>query len=461
MTRPFTLTALDPPEQGVGVFEPWVAIDPDDPSRAAAVAVYPTAGKGLGYNVWCWRTTDGGDSWSGSRVRQAKFDGEGTADALVAYAADGALLQVVMVMPRKHIDARIEGFRDLTRHNSPTVDERMEDHAVELESNQFPVEDMIAVSRSEDHGETWTGTMIPNSGAGDKTAMAVDRNPDSPHHGNVYVAWCDTASIEVAFARSTDGGRTFEPAIRLGDRSGFYMVQVGVGADGTVHLVWSPSLWRNPKVETDVTKAGLMHARSDDGGATFGEPRLVASHGLTSQSDFGKLGALDLATSPGGALLAVWTVADTLPVERGSQVRNTIRFTHSVDGEEWSEPAALVDLAPDTSQGLPAAASTEDAWHVVAYEADETTTTVRLYSAAHGDLEFRPARALASRQVGANDLYLHGNYVLRSASDILIVGDYVGLAGAGSKLATAVVLPESDDWRSTLTGYAAIIDPAD
>jgi hypothetical protein len=33
------------------------------------------------------------------------------------------------------------------------------------------------------------------------------------------------------------------------------------------------------------------------------------------------------------------------------------------------------------------------------------------------------------------------------------VGDYVGLAGAGSSLAAAIVLPR-DDWPSVLSGYA-------
>jgi hypothetical protein len=454
----FALTPLEPPTPGEGVFEPYTAIDQEDPRRAAAVAVYPTEGRGLGNDVWCWRTTDGGGSWQGSRVTQAKFDGEGAADPLVAYGADGALLSVAMAMPRMHIDARIQEFKGLTRENAPTVDERMEDHAAELKDERFPVEDMISVSRSDDHGETWSATIIPNSGAGDKTAIAVDTVADSPQRGNVYVAWCDTASIEVAFARSTDGGRTFDPAIRLGDRSAFSMVQVAVGVGGAVHLVWSPSLWRNPDVESDVTQAGIFHARSDDGGATFGAPRVVARHGLTSPRGLETLGALDLAASPTGALLAAWSAADDLPAERGSQVRNTVRWIHSADGVEWSEPAVLADLPADTSQGLPAVASTDDAWYVLTYDAGPDSTTVRLYSARHDDREFRPVQDLATRGVGADDLYLHGNYVLRSARDILIVGDYVGLAGTGTTLATTIVLPENDDWHSTLRAYAAITE---
>jgi hypothetical protein len=102
-------------------------------------------------------------------------------------------------------------------------------------------------------------------------------------------------------------------------------------------------------------------------------------------------------------------------------------------------------------------AATDDAWHILSYDADSTSTTVRIYSAGQDELEFRPTRELATRSFGRQDIYLHGGYQLRSASDIAIVGDYVGLAGAGSQLAAAIVLPEADDWQSTLTAYASVL----
>jgi hypothetical protein len=157
-------------------------------------------------------------------------------------------------------------------------------------------------------------------------------------------------------------------------------------------------------------------------------------------------------------LLAAWSVADAPARERGEQVRNTVRWIHSEDGRRWSAPAALSDLAPGVSQGLPAVASTQRAWHVLAYEAGSSRTTVRIHSARHDTLAFRPGPELATRGFGSNDLFMHGNYQLRQARDIAIVGDYVGLAGSADTLASAIVLPENDDWQSPMTAYAAILD---
>jgi hypothetical protein len=85
--------------------------------------------------------------------------------------------------------------------------------------------------------------------------------------------------------------------------------------------------------------------------------------------------------------------------------------------------------------------------------------TVRIHSAGQDELVFRPTRELATRAFGWDDMYLRGiDKGLRGADDICIVGDYVGLAGTGSRLVAGIVLPENDDWRGRLTAYAAVLD---
>jgi hypothetical protein len=93
---------------------------------------------------------------------------------------------------------------------------------------------------------------------------------------------------------------------------------------------------------------------------------------------------------------------------------------------------------------------------VLVYEATAEDTCARIYSAAHSDERFQPSRELIRRRISSEDIYLHGNYQLRRSGDIAIVGDYVGLAGAGDTLAAAVVMPEDDDWRSENAAYAGI-----
>jgi hypothetical protein len=195
----------------------------------------------------------------------------------------------------------------------------------------------------------------------------------------------------------------------------------------------------------------MLYARSTDGGATFSEPVVAARHG---GSDL--IGLPSMAVAPNGELLAAWSeTAD--PLERGVQARHTIRFTRSGDGTSWSAPRPLCDVAPEVSQGMTAVASTDHAWHVLSYDVGPERSDVRVYRAPHGTSDFAAGQLLATRPFGIDELFIHGNYQLRRASDLANVGDYVGLAGCGSRLAAAVVLPAGQDWASTRTAFAGVL----
>ena len=115
----------------------------------------------------------------------------------------------------------------------------------------------------------------------DKPWPGVDRGADSPHRGNVYVAWTrfdeygtkrPDCRSEIHFSRSVDGGRSFAVPLRISDRQGTCLddddtVEGAVpsaGPAGEVYVAWSGP-------------AGLVVDRSDDGGVTFGEDRLVTA----------------------------------------------------------------------------------------------------------------------------------------------------------------------------------------
>src|SRR5206468_3371483 len=63
----------------------------------------------------------------------------------------------------------------------------------------------------------------------DKPWLAVDGSPDSPHRGNIYVAWTrfdvygsknPEHKSHILLARSRDGGKSFAPPIRVSDKPG-------------------------------------------------------------------------------------------------------------------------------------------------------------------------------------------------------------------------------------------------
>ncbi len=115
----------------------------------------------------------------------------------------------------------------------------------------------------------------------DKPWLGVDDADDSPHRGNVYVAWTrfdvygsadPDHKSHIWVARSRDGARTFTPAVRVSDSPGDARdsdgtvegVAPSVGVKGEVYLAWA-----GPK--------GLLFDRSLDGGYTFGADTLVGA----------------------------------------------------------------------------------------------------------------------------------------------------------------------------------------
>lgn len=144
----------------------------------------------------------------------------------------------------------------------------------------------IHVRRSQD-GVTWqpavpvvdhVNTAIPME---DKPWMAADRGASSPHRGNLYVAWTRFDEYGSAnplhrswiwFARSKDGGRSFQPPVRISDDSGGAKddddtvegAVPAVGPNGEVYVAWS-----GPK--------GLVFDKSTDAGWTFGTDRVLTA----------------------------------------------------------------------------------------------------------------------------------------------------------------------------------------
>ncbi len=107
----------------------------------------------------------------------------------------------------------------------------------------------------------------------DKPLMVVDRSSDPTRRGRVYVAWTEFRRHEtvILFSRSENGGRSFTTPIEISDRAGSPKDSVGadegttlaVAPNGTVYVAWSDS-------------TGILLDVSRDGGRTFGRDRHIA-----------------------------------------------------------------------------------------------------------------------------------------------------------------------------------------
>ena len=132
----------------------------------------------------------------------------------------------------------------------------------------------IRVARSTDGGRTFASSIVASGSCPCcRTNLAV--GPD----GAVYVAWrhvFEGSIRDIALARSTDGGATFEEPVRVHadnwvfDGCPHAGPAVAVAADGTVHVAWYTGA---------PDAAGLYHASSGDGGRTFGPRRPLTERG--------------------------------------------------------------------------------------------------------------------------------------------------------------------------------------
>jgi hypothetical protein len=170
-----------------------------------------------------------------------------------------------------------------------------------VEGRRFPASE-LRVARSADGGRSFEAAVRPHDDAGLPTShhfhdLAVGAE------GAVYVSWLDGSAqdrydaehprpetddphahhadaggpgTEVRVARSTDGGRTFAPAVVVAQHTcQCCRTALTLGAEGTVYVAWR-HLYEDG---TGPTIRDLAVARSTDGGATFSAPAPVHADG--------------------------------------------------------------------------------------------------------------------------------------------------------------------------------------
>ena len=154
-------------------------------------------------------------------------------------------------------------------------------------------------ARSTDGGRSFSAPLnLSNSEAGDgkgrltrerwhNGSLDLARAPD----GTLHAVWTAYQG-DLWASRSTDGGRSFSPPLRVAgsDRSPARAPALAIGDDGTVYLAWT--VGQDPK-------ADLRLAVSADGGRSFGEPRVVLAGD-------GHADAPKIAVGPEGALHLVY-----------------------------------------------------------------------------------------------------------------------------------------------------------
>lgn len=179
-------------------------------------------------------------------------------------------------------------------------------------------------SRSGDQGQTFEA----NRKIDGDTCVCCRTSVVVAHDGGVYVAWRKVLGEfrETVVARSDDGGRTFTPAVVVGNDRWVYPscphrpASLGVDDTGRVYVVWY--------TEGEDETPAVYLAYSDDRGRTFSPKRMLnMSKGTFPDHP-------QLAVDAQGRLVAVW--------EELSPVRREVVMSYSLDrGMTFSRPVKL------------------------------------------------------------------------------------------------------------------------
>src|SRR5229473_2893056 len=140
--------------------------------------------------------------------------------------------------------------------------------------------------------------------------VAVDLSGNI-YSGNIYVVWeDDTATANILFKRSTDGGATFSTPTNLSNGLGSsFNPRMAVDAHGNINVVWEDNTPGNGRI---------FFNRSTDGGATFFSTPVKLSDELADSS------SPQIAVDANGNINVVW--------ENDALNNLGVFFTRSADG---------------------------------------------------------------------------------------------------------------------------------
>jgi hypothetical protein len=293
-----------------------------------------------------WSSHDGGRTWEGGRLENSGLD----------QLAGGALKPPEEVPSEFGKDA--DAGNAISADQNTVFDRRGNAYYQCINFGIGDQDPKVLVYRSTDGGRTWGEPMeafdeIDTKIQIDRSFLAID-NSGGPRDGTLYLTFetmfYQAYLPEVYARKSTDGGKTWGPVVRVDDNDNRaqwdprqYPV---VGADGTLYVVYDAATLVSPvQIDPQLTPLRLMVAGSSDGGETFRhgvvEPEVTRIASPDEAFSYFTETISAIATDPGHA----GRVAVAWPDKRSGEARILLRY--STDGAQtWSSPIDAADDPP-------------------------------------------------------------------------------------------------------------------
>jgi hypothetical protein len=350
----------------------------------------------------------------------------------------------------------------------------------------------VLVSNSTDGGNTWSSpaTLVRDIGDADVAPYyfndkeSITADPGDSNY--VYAIWdrlrkpgkSQNLSAENAFsfrgdtlfARTTDGGTTWEPARTIYTRTsltGTIGNEIAVLPDGTLVDVFDLAQGSGKNEPGFDTKVML----SEDHGTTWSTPIEVAPDRSVATTDpdtgrsvragcFLPLAAVDRnPSSPGyGNIYVVW--CDSFgSTKTNGKVHSTIVFTQSTDGGLTWSPLARIDKSGDAQAFTPSLAVASDGAVGVTYYDFRNNTAAPGLPTDQWFVHCHPGPAVdCTSAANWAENHVYGPFDIENAATAggYFLGDYEGMTTIGTNFDAFFAAPTPTDRDNT---YLATIAP--
>jgi len=209
------------------------------------------------------RTTDGGTTWEPARNIFDPGQNDQTIGNQISVTGTGDLVNVMTVFRNDNALGRQGGTVSVLRST---------DHGATW-SGEIPVSRLgaVPVTDPRDGADVRTGDIIPS--------IATDERPG---HNEVYAVWQDARwngfqRDQIAFSKSTDGGRTWSSPVRINAVSATQAFTPAIEVDAAGNIAVTHYDFRNDTVASTSLDTDVWVLRSSNGGATWSEERVTPS----------------------------------------------------------------------------------------------------------------------------------------------------------------------------------------
>jgi hypothetical protein len=366
-------------------------------------------------------------------------------------------------------------------------------HQIALSFNDTNADNAILASRSTDGGLTWSNPATlqrENTGSGslfvDKESITAD-----PFDSNfVYAVWdrstfpSDTVSLtglantfalrsQTVFARSTNGGLSWEPARPIFERQGGIAFTIGnqiavVPAEtATPTLVNEMFLFHGSGVQRSCCDVAVV--RSTDRGVSWSEPIKV--------SDVDTVGVVDPDNGHGvrtgdiipdiaagvstGRVYAVWQDGSFSGPPRG-QEHAGIAFSQSLDGGRTWSKKIQINQVPATQAFTPSVAVAADGTVGVTYYDFRNNTAAPGLTTDYWFVHCHAATDDCTNPGSwSSETHVGGPFDMETAPDAngYFTGDYEGLARAGNSFVAFFVMANDGNLANRTDVFASTLNP--